>query len=346
MALKVISDSELVDRKGWVDFVNNHPDGSIFQMPWMYDLHKLSRFQKPVVYFAFDGSKMVGVMMAVNYRNAVFPLSWFTRRQIVFGGPLVADNDRGTLLALLDAMVKNRTQKPVYSEIRNLRLGLSLKPVFENAGFYYESYLSVVIDMNRKSGEIWESLSPERRTNIKRLENVLYTIRDMQGLKDMADVWKIIRCSVGRKGRPVPHKSMFRVIEELEMLKPYLKIKGFELKGQLKAVAVFLKYRKKAFVWMEGHCFDHASDWMYDGFLWGVMQELGSEGVRYINMGTGGRPGKDFFYRQYKKSYGGMIKETGRYIYVHNWFLWNLGKFFYTWYKRIRITFYRNYCSV
>jgi hypothetical protein len=346
MALKVVTDTEKIDRKVWVDFVNNHPDGSFFQMPWMYYLHKLTKSQRPVGFFAFDGTKMVGVMVAVNFRNSVFPLSWFTRRQILFGGPLVLGNDRGVLLAMLEAMVNSRFHKAVFSEIRNLRLGLSLKPVFEDAGFYYESYLSVVIDMNRKSGEMWESLSPERRNNIDKLKSVLYTIRDMRGAQDIDAVWRIIRCSVGKKGRPVPHRSMFRVLEELEMMKPYVKIKGFELLGQVMAVVVVLIFKKKAYVWLDGQCLDAASEWMYDGFLWGIIQELESEGIRCLDLGTGGRPGKDFFTRQYKKSYGGMIKETGRYIYVHNWFLWNLGRIFYRWYKRIRIFYYKNYCRV
>ncbi len=346
MALKVITDTDKIDRQVWADFVNNHPDGSVFQMPWMFDLHRLTNGQRPIGFFAFDGTRMVGVMLAVIFRNAVFPMSWFTRRQIVFGGPLVEENDRGVLLAVLEAMVKGNGSQVVFSEIRNLRLGLSLKPVFEDAGFYYESYLSIGVDMNRKSGELWESLSPERRTNIERMGTVLYTIRDMRGAEDMKGVWKILRCSVGRKGRPVHHRSMFKVLEELEMLQPYVKIKGLELQDRLKAVIIVLKFKRKAYVWLEGECLGASFKWIYDGFLWNVFQELESEGIRYVDLGSGGRPGKDFFTRQYKKSYGGMIKETGRYIFVHNWFLWNLGRIFYRWYKRIRMFYYKNYCRV
>lgn len=345
MALKIITDTDKINRKVWIDFVNNHPDGSVFQMPWMYDLHKLTCYQKPLGFFAFEGTRMVGVMIAVIFRNIVFPFSWFVRRQVVFGGPLVEGSDRNILLALLEAMVNNSGRKVVFSEIRNLRLGLSLKPVFEDAGFYYESYLSVGIDMNRKSGELWESLSPERRHNIDRLGSVLYTIRDMRGTKDMEAVWRIIRCWGGMKGHPVPDRSMFKVMDELEMLQPYVKIKGFELRDRLKAVVIVLKYKTKAYIWLEGQCLGVASEWMYDGFLWGVFQELESEGIRYLDLGNGGRPGKDFFTRQYKKSYGGMIKETGRYLFVHNWFLWNLRSLLYRWCKRIRIFYYKNHCS-
>lgn len=346
MALRVITDMEKVDRKVWADFVSNHPDGSIFQMPWMYELHQLTSFQRPVAFFALDSQRLVGVMIAVNFKNSVFPFSWFTRRQIVYGGPLVADNDRGILLALLETMVKDFGHKAVFSEIRNLRLGLSLKPTFEEAGFYYESYLSVVVDMNRKSGEMWESLSPERRNNIRLLEDVRYVIRDMRGISDMTKAWRIIQCAVGKKGRPVPHRSLFRFIDELKMLQPFVRIKGFELEGELKAVVVVMKFRHKAYFWIEGHCLNTTSEWMYDGFLWGVIQELEQDGIRYLDLGNGGRPGKDFLTRQYKKSYGGTIRETGRYIYVHNWQLWNLGRLFYRWYKRMRIFFYRNYCRV
>jgi len=346
MALRVVTDIAKIDRKVWADFVNNHPDGSIFQMPWMYELHQLTSLQHPIAIFAFDGPLLVGLMLGINFRNVAFPFSWLTRRQVVIGGPLVANNNRDVLVAMLECLVKEFGHKAIFTEIRNLKLGLSLKPVFEDAGFYYESLLSVIIEMNRKSGVLWDSLSPERRENINKMSQVSGLIRDLHGTRDMTNAWRVLRCAIGKKGLPVPHRSLFRFLDELEMIKPYASIKGFEVEEELRAVVVVMKFQKRAFFWMEGHCLKPDSEWMYDGFVWQIIQELETGGIQLLNLGNAGRPGRDFRSRQYKKSYGGTIRETGRYIYVHKWGLWNFRRFFYRWYKQARICFYRKYCSV
>ncbi|WP_010665080.1 hypothetical protein [Marinilabilia salmonicolor] len=346
MALKVITDIAKIDRRVWADFVNNHPNGNIFQLPWMYELHQMTSLQHPIAIFAFDGPLLVGLMIGTNFRSVAFPFSWLTRRQMVIGGPLVDNNNRDVLETILECLVKEFGHKAIFTEIKNLKLRLSLKPVFEDAGFYYESLLSVIVEMNKKSGTLWDSLSPDRRENIRRMSNVSGLIRDMHGTRDMENVWRVLRYAIGEKGLHVPHRSLFRFMDELEMLKPYVAIKGFEMNEDLKAVLIVMKFQQKAYFWMEGHCLDNGSEWMYDGFVWQVIQELESEGIQFLNMGDAGRPGNDFHSRQYKKSYGGTIRETGRYIYVHKWGLWNFRRFFYRWYKQARICFYKKYCSV
>ncbi len=342
MALKITTNTDQPDRRLWEEFVNAHPDGNVFQMPWMFDLYGYTHRQHPSAFFAYEEGQLVGILLAVHLRNSMFPLSYVTNRQLVVGGPLVKDNDMGVLLALLEALIKSDKWSKIYTEIRNLRLGLSMKPVFEEAGFYYESYLSIVVDLNKTGDELWASLSPERQENILRLKKTEYTITDIEGEQQIKTAWQVIRRSIGQKGRPVPHRSLFMTGFDLKELKPHLKIKGLMVENKLQGAIVLLILGSNAYVYYEGNVLSSMDSWMYDGFMWGVMQELQSQGVLLLNMGTGGRPGHDFYARQYKKSYGGMIKETGRYIYIHNWGMWNLGRFLYRWYKRIRVFLFNN----
>lgn len=344
MALKITTDVKQVDRQSWEDFVMTHPDGNIFQMPCMFELHEKTRRQRPAAFFAYEEGRLAGLMVAVHVRNSIFPFSFFTRRQLVVGGPLVRENDMGVLMALLEALA-GRGQTAVFTEIKNLRLSLSMKPTYEEAGFYYESYLSVVIDMNRSSQDLWESLSPGRKENIERMKTADYTISDLQNVEQIDAAWRMVRCTIGKTGRPTPDESLFLSGFDSRELKSHLKFKGLMVEGQLKAVILVLIFRQRAYVYYEGNSLLRAEFWMYDGLVWAVIQELQSENIRFLHLGTAGRPGKDFYTRQYKKSYGGMIKETGRYVFVYNWFLWNMGRAFYQWYKRIRRFFFRNYCK-
>ncbi|MFO8001348.1 MAG: hypothetical protein R6U46_08890 [Marinilabilia sp.] len=344
MTLKIQTYDGTIDRGDWGAFVQAHPDGSIFQMPWMYEVYEKTRHQKPVAFFAFENQQLVGLVVAVNFWNSFFPLSVFTRRQIVLGGPLVLNNDIGVLLALVETLVQHTETEAIYTEIRNLRLGLSYKPVYEEAGFYYESHLRVGVDMKRKTGEMWASLSPDRQKNIKRLKKVDQSVRELSTKEEVMGAWKIFRCTIGEQGRPVPHHTLFKAICNSDDLRTQVKFRGFFPGDHMKAAAMVMMLKSRAFIWYEGSCLPPDQEWMYDGFLWSIISELQDEGYQYIDMGDGGRPGKDQLTRQYKKSYGGMIRETGRYTYVHNWFLWHVGRTFFYWYKKVRIFVFTHFC--
>lgn len=344
MALKIVTYDGSSDRREWASFVTEHPDGSIFQMPCMYDAWRQSRNQKVIVHFAYDEGRLSGVVMAVLAWNGIFPFSRFSSRQVVTGGPLVADNDMGTMLALLEALIKYTDGKAVFTSIRNLRMGLSLKPVFEEGGFNYESHLRVVLDIGRDSSEIWKSLAPERQGNIKRLIHADHSVRNLSEPGEIAEAWRIVRCALGQKGRPLPHHSLFLGIRVSKEMAPHFAFKGLIVENRLKAVVLVLMYKNQAWFWYEGNCLKASRKWMYDGFLWKVITELQSAGYCYLDMGDGGRPGKDVFTRHYKKSYGGMVRETGRYSYIHNLFLWRIGKLFFRWYKKIRRIVFTYYC--
>jgi hypothetical protein len=120
--------------------------------------------------------------------------------------------------------------------------------------------------------------------------------------------------------------------------------RGLVVDNRLKAVVLVLTYNNRAWLWFEGDCLKPSRRWMYDGFIWRVITELQGQGYRYVNMGDGGRPGKDMTARKYKKSFGGMVKETGRYAYIHNRFYWKTGKLLFKWYKKIRRFIYYYYC--
>ncbi|MGQ1889279.1 hypothetical protein ACT29H_02435 [Thermophagus sp. OGC60D27] len=343
MAIKIVTDTARVDKGRWERFVGDHPDGNIYQMPYMYELYCYTKRQKPITFFAFEQDELVGLLIVVQLRNVFPPFTFFTRRQIIFGGPLIKDNDSGILLALVESLFAKTARSVVYTEIRNYRLKLPLKPVYEEAGFYYEPYLTVVVDIDQKEGKLWASLSPERRKNIENLKNDSFEIRELVDKKELKTAWKVLRSSFLSKGRPMPNFSLMQAIINSENLKPKLKAKGLFLNGSMKATVWLLLFDDRAHIWMEGNLLEESEQWIYDGFLWDIIRELQREGVGSLEMGSGGRPGKDFLLRQYKKSYGGMIRETGRFVYVHNWFLWNLGRLFYRWYKKVRIFYFHKY---
>ncbi|MGM0376657.1 MAG: hypothetical protein ACQEQ0_07775 [Bacteroidota bacterium] len=345
MALKVLPYDGSSDRREWESFVNDHPDGSVFQMPHMYDAWRQTRNQQVVVLFAYDEGRLAGMVMGALLWNGIFPFSLFSSRLIVTGAPLVADNEKGIMLALLEALIKHTGGKAVFTSILNLRMGLSLKPVFEEAGFYYESRLSVVLDISRKPEEVWKSLTPERQGNIKRLIHADHSVRNLSESEEISGAWHIIRCTRGGKGQPLPHRSLFSGISSLKQMDSHFVFKGLIVDNRLEAVVLVLMHKDRAWFWYQGDCLKASRQWMYDGFLWNVITELQSAGYCYLDMGDGGRPGKDVSFRRFKKSYGGMVKETGRYVYIHNWTLWRTGRVFFRWYKKIRKFVFTYYCK-
>ncbi len=328
---------QLADRREWEEFVKAHPEGNVFQMPWMYDIFLQTKRHLPIAFFAFEEGVLVGLLVAVRIWNSVFPLSVFTRRQIVVGGPLVKNNDASVLMALLKALGNYGGRKIGFSEIRNLSLSLSLKPIYEEAGFQYESYLSVVVEMHQSSQKMWAGLSSYRQDSINRLAYLDYVIRDLSDKEEIKNAWQLLNCSLSRRGRAVPDFSLYRAAYESEVIKPFLRFKGLFVDNILKVSVLILEFKNRAYIWYEGDCLQEDEKWMYDGLLWGLMIEMQSNDIQYLDMGAGGRPGENFYMHEYKKSFGGMIKETGRYIFIHNVFLWNSANILYGWHKKLKM---------
>jgi len=117
--MKVITDPNQIDKKKWSDFVSNHPNGNVFQTHEMYEVYKKTKNYSPVLISVTDNKGNIkGILLAVVQREKSGILGIMTARSIIFGGPLVANNDRkifNTIVEKYNVMV-NRSPKLFQTE--------------------------------------------------------------------------------------------------------------------------------------------------------------------------------------------------------------------------------------
>jgi len=94
MQVNVITEVDEELKIQWEKFVFEHPNGNIFQSPEYYKLILDSKILKPVVVILLDENKnIVGVLIGVIQKENIPIISYFTARCIVWGGPLVKNNN-------------------------------------------------------------------------------------------------------------------------------------------------------------------------------------------------------------------------------------------------------------
>ena len=104
-----------IDRKQWSDFVFNHPQGNIFQTPEMFDVFMAVKNNQPLLTAVTNGdNEILGILVAVIQREHSGFLGKFTSRSIIWGGPLIVNDNKGVLDIILKEYNKIINKRVIY----------------------------------------------------------------------------------------------------------------------------------------------------------------------------------------------------------------------------------------
>ena len=153
----------------WDDFVNNHPQGNIFQSRYMHAVYQNTRNYHPLTLFGIDPitGQICGVLSSIIVSETGRFLSSFSSHSIIQGGPLILPGQENILLPLLleehDKVCRN---KALYSETRNI---YNIKEYMEGMKSYqYIDHLNILIKLNQSETDLWHKLHRAKRNQIGR----------------------------------------------------------------------------------------------------------------------------------------------------------------------------------
>ena len=110
-----------IDINKWSSFVNNHPNGNIFQTPEMYEVYKnTSNYEPLFLSVVNENDEIHATLLAVIQKEQKGFLGKFTARSIIIGGPLVKNHDEIVLDYLFHSYDDEVKHKVIYTQIRNL----------------------------------------------------------------------------------------------------------------------------------------------------------------------------------------------------------------------------------
>jgi serine/alanine adding enzyme len=322
MNYSVISEYESIDKKKWSAFVKNHPMGSAFQTPEMYDVYRSAGYYSPVIVVCMDEkNEICGLILSVIQKEYKGFLGRLSSRSIIWGAPLIKENDKIIFELLLNEYDKLVGGKVVYTQIRNLWDTEYFKNEFEKLGYVYEDHLDILVDLNKSEDTLWSEVYSRRRSQINKSERKGVTIRIFNEPEMIEKSYDILREVYKRAKLPLPGKDYFISANRFLGEQEYLKFFGAFIEGRLIGVMYLLCFNERTYEWYIGCYMDYMRVHPNDLIIWEIFKWSKENGYKVFDFGGAGRPDKEYGVREYKKKFGGNTVNFGRYQKIHNRFL-------------------------
>lgn len=325
--MQIISDHSKVDKEKWSEFVYNHQNGNIFHTPEMFQVyHKTKRFF-PVLYIAFNYDEVIGVFVGVIQKEFKGLLGFLSSRCIVFGGPLVKNDNPEIINQLLQAHNKKAKNKVIYTQFRNLFYIKNLQSVFEKNGYKYEPHLNIHVDLNQVVESFWTSLKSKLRQNIRKADKNKIQFKFIDSIDELKEAYFILKKIYSNARLPLPDITLFLSAFDLLRNKNMIAFFKAEKDGVIIGCRFVLLYKNMIYDWYTGSKKEfykyNPNDFLpYKVIEWGMLQ------WRYtlFDFGGAGKPGVKYGVRDHKLKFGSNVVEYGRFEKIHKPFLYYLAK--------------------
>ena len=335
-----------IDKEAWRTLVKGSATGTWFQTPEAYEFFaSMPELFKPfVVGVACDPAgaqtQLRGVCVGyVTVEKSAFK-QFLTRRAIIIGGPVLADDcSNEEAYALMQAvpqrlMIDDRLKmNPIFIETRNFNDYSKWKGAFEKAGFLYEPHLNFHVDTS--SVEVVEAnLGKSRKRDIRT------TIREGVSIKSIYD----LRFQISDLEREQVVREYYAILENLYKTKvktPLFPVEFFlelskhkdarflltELNGKIVGGTVCVAQEGKClYEWFacgEDGVYPHVFPSCYATYA-GIRYAAKHNMPRFDMMGAG-KPDEAYGVRDFKAKFGGKEVEYGRFLCVTKPLLYKIG---------------------
>lgn len=325
--MKLLLGAKEIRDSDWDALVNESAVATWFQTREAFNFFANLSFFEPFVVAVENSGRLKGLAMGYVQKDGGKLKQFFSRRAIIFGGPLLAEDVTSEeLKALLLSLKRCLRKKAIYVEMRNFNDYSRWRMVFENCGFGYKAHYNVQVDTSLLE-VVNGKLDRNRRRNIKKaVENGLVidndpTSEELTRFYVMLD--ELYRTKV--KSPLYPYEFFVRLKEMPSSRFFMAKTPDGELIGGL--VCVVLKDRA-VYAWAacgddQNHkAFSPSVMTNYAGICYAAEHGF----PRFDFMGAGKPDDGGYGVRDFKLKFGGELVEQGRFVYVCSPLLFNIGK--------------------
>ena len=350
-----------IDQQQWQQLIQSSPVATWFQTPEAYEFY--AALSSELIPFAFgieecrgdeamrqlgdkDGSRLVGVIVGyiTRERNAI--KQFFTRRAIIVGGPLLADDISDEALSALLSAVKNlpilnpslkgrtldtTTQSPlpsgragvglpIYIETRNFHDYSRWKYTFEQNGFAYQPHYDIHVHCNAD-----HQMSERRQRELKRAIKNGATVCEAQTEQEVRDWYQILHRLYREKVRtPLFSEEFFlRFYRENRGIYILVKFQGKVIGGMMCPI---LK-NKAIYEWYVCGQDEEYRELSPSVVATHAAIEYAKEnGLPLFDFMGAGVPDVPYGVREFKREFGGEIVEYGRFLCIRKPLLYKIGQ--------------------
>lgn len=318
--MEVLVDSQ-IDKKEWSSFYEANSFKSPFQTEtFLHLINSINGFEAKV--YAINDNGKLASLCVVTFQKEQGIKGFFSRRAIIYGGPLLTAN-KDAAKVLLQHIARD-FKKAIYIETRNFNDYSGHKSEFESVGWKFVPYLNYHLDCSSEE-LVWKQFNTNRQRQIKRALKSGVTIEEAKTDDDV--------------------KVFYNILAELystKIKKPLFPMEFFQKMVTAEVGKILLvKFEDRIIGGIA--CPIVKSNTIYELYICGLDQEykdcspsvmatyaaidyaIKNNIKRFDFMGAG-QPGSDYGVRDFKGKFGGTLVEHGRFIKINNSFLYGVGK--------------------
>jgi serine/alanine adding enzyme len=315
-----------LDPLAWAEIINKSDFASTFQTFGWHRFIKESTDTNSEV-FVLSSNNSLKAMMVVMLMSEKGIKKYFSRRGIVFGGPLFTpDIMEKELQYFLEQISRSLRKKVIYLETRNFFDYSSFRQVFEKAGWSYEPYLNFQLNLKGvEKSALLSRFKYNRRREIKQSLTNGASYGLCENEKEISEIYNILsELYKTRVKLPLPSIDYFLGLYKHNLIKVFAvkhdeKIIGGSFCPFLPAKAIYTYY----YCGLRDY---HKRIFPTHLAVLAAMEYAIDNNIPVIDFMGAGKPDLDYGVRKYKSEFGGTLVEHGRFIKVLNPFLYNLGK--------------------
>ncbi|MBN1183511.1 MAG: GNAT family N-acetyltransferase [Bacteroidales bacterium] len=322
----ILSDANTINKKAWSDFVLNHPKGNIFQTPEMFHVFEKTRNYFPIVVVAVDDNEVAGVLLGVIQQENKGSLGYLSARCIIFGGPLVKDDNFEVITTLLYEHNKKIKEKAIYSQFRNLFDMELNNSIFKKNGYQYQSHLDIHINLNQSFESLKTQIHKSRLKNYNKSINKGAEIRTLNSLHDIEKGYILLKETYNRIRLPLPDISHFQAIAEYLVPKQYCICFGLFFAEEMIGFRIVFTFNGIIYDYYAGSSLKHANKYPNDVLIIEILKWGCSHNYDYFDFGGAGKPGIKYNVRDYKLQFSNNLVEFGRFQRIHKPLLYSIAK--------------------
>ncbi|MFZ2338235.1 MAG: peptidoglycan bridge formation glycyltransferase FemA/FemB family protein [Bacteroidales bacterium] len=321
--MKIIS-NQAIPVVDWNAFLAGNHFASPFQSYNFYRVFNSVEGLAAEAHAACDNGRMLALAV-ITIQKSPGASSFFSRRAIIYGGPLIEPSYPEAIDYLLEHISLALKGKVIYAETRNLSDYSMFREVFHKYGWDYVPYLNFIIRTD-DFGEMVKSVSASRLRNIKRAKASGVTWKKAETLEEVKELYSILRVLYSSKIRkPLLPWDFFRLFFEENVGVFLLVMFKSKIIGGIVCPLMSGKALYEFYVCgLDNEFRDQNPSIMA---TWAALEYASENGIPAFDFMGGGKPDEEYGVRDFKARFGGRRVEYGRFRRILNPFLYRIGEF-------------------
>lgn len=322
---KVVEIQSIV-QLAWDGLVRTSSVANWFQTREAYEFYDGLSFLEAFALGVEEQGCLKGVVVGAIQKDGGTIKRFFSRRAILTGGPLLADDiTEDALTLLLDALKSRLKRKAIYVEMRNFNDYSPWRSVFERCGFAYEPHYDIWVDTSTMEA-VNEHLGKSRKRDIRVSLRDGASLVSHPSLEQVREYYAILLDLYTTKVKtPLPSVEFFEKL--LDVASSAFLLVEYERRIVGGTVCVGLEGQALYEMYACGQDGTFKNIFPSELATFAGLQYAAENGYpRFDMMGAGKPDDGGYGVRDFKLKFGGELKEFGRNRFVCSRWLYGIGK--------------------